>query len=399
MKSLFLILSLSLSLFADEQIRWSEGEHLELGDNGAKAACSELGLSNSECPALKNIPRNDEKVSFSYGELIMAVDYYQAPGNLSVDTKSGVKKIIKCAHKQMFVHPEQEKNEDAEYASCTMTGVVAMPGYLEVVSKNYDHFGWHNMVAYVKYHELALKKAVMSYQRKKSNPSSSRYYLHQALIYNAFADHYLSDAFASGHLRVPRTQIVNWAEKNLKGLFKGTRGDLLTMILHDRESISLKTQKEVGVGVENARGDMWTTRGDSHLHMKSYDGDPVRELPESAIKESVKEVLTAYMTGEVPEGIYQASQYVPFYRGIPLALKLSPEYQEMNQKDFIKAFYSGMPFYEKFIHRKADLEAMLNDLPMIYKDFQKDVRKAVDQKPELRQRLPASYLDAYINVH
>lgn len=399
MKAVFLILSLSFGLFADEQIRWSEGEHLELGENGAKAACGELGLGTTECPALKYIPRDDGKISFTYGELIMAVDYYQKPGNLISDKKSGVKKIIKCAHKQMHTHPDQEKDENAEYPSCTMTGFTSMPGYLEVVSKNYDHFGWNNMMAYVKYHDLALKKAQMAFQKKKSSPSTSRYYMQQALIYNAFADHYLSDAFASGHIRVPRVQITKWAGKNLKGLLKENRGDLLTMLLHDRESISLRTQKEEGLPVENSNGDLWTTRGDSHLHLKSFPNDPVRELPEQAIKESVKEILNTWQTGEVPAGLFKATLFVPFYRGVPLSEKLSPEYQGMSHKEFIKAFYAGLPFYEKLIHRKADLEQMLEDLPKIFVTFQKDVAKDLQAKPELRQRLPEAYVEAYSDVH
>ncbi|MNS91369.1 hypothetical protein D3C72_1254560 [compost metagenome] len=122
-------------------------------------------------------------------------------------------------------------------------------------------------------------------------------------------------------------------------------------------------------------------------------------MPEQAIKESVKEILNTWSSGELPEGTFKATLYVPFYRGVPLSEKLSPQYQGMSHREFIKAFYAGLPFYEKLIHRKADLEQMLEDLPRIFTTFQKDVAKDLEAKPELRQRLPEAYIEAYSDVH
>ncbi len=399
MLNFIFILFFSTGAFAaDQNIKWSEGEHLELGLHGAAEACAELGFGK-ECPAAKNIPRRDGKVSFSYGELITSADYYLKPIDLYNDRREGIKKVIKCAHKQMHFHNEQEQTGSEEYPGCTFEGIIGMPGYLEVVSKNYAHFGWNNMLAYVKYHGLALQKARDSFLTRKTDPTNSRYFLRQALIYNAYADHYLSDAFASGHIRVPRAQVARWAEARLSGLVKGKRGDLLTMLLHDRESISLKTQKEEGLLVQNSAGDRWYTRGDSHLHLNSYPNDPVREIPEQAIKESVKEVLIAWSTGELPQDIYTATLYVPFYKGVPLSEKLSAKYQGMKQNEFIKAFYSGIPFYERLLHRKRDLEKMLKELPTIFGMFRKDVARDLENNPELRLRLPAPYIEAFSAVH
>jgi hypothetical protein len=397
MKVLILLLSMSFGLFADEQIRWSEGEHLELGDNGAKSACSELGLSNSECPVLAMIPRADNKVLFSYGEIILSVDFYSSATDMYKDRTRGIKKIIACAHRQTSADGDQERGNE-EYPSCTGTAVTTMPTFLEVVSKNYDHFGWNNMTAYVRMHEQALLKAQLAYTKKKSDPAGSKLLMNQSLIYNAFADHYLTDAFASGHIRVPRAQIVKWAEKRLRGYRKASRGDLLTMMLHDRESISLRTQKEDGLAVENSKGDRWTTRGDSHLHLRSYPGDPTRELPEQAVRESVKELLTAWKTGELPEGIYKATAFVPFYKGVPLAEKMTPLYQGMTKKDFYKSLYGNMSLFDKWLHRPDDMEKMLSDLPEIYAVFRQDISKDLQSNPVLKNRLPPEYIEAFLSV-
>jgi hypothetical protein len=295
------------------------------------------------------------------------------------------------------VHDDQEKN-DVDYPDCTAPGLIGMPGYLEVVTTNYDHFGWNNMKAYVKYHSMALFKARQSFLKKTSNPTESRLLLNQALFYNAYADHYLTDAFASGHIRVPRVQIKNWAISRLSGFFKSIRGDLLTMLLHDRESINLRTNKEEGLQVENTFGDVWATRGDSHLHLGSFPNDPVREMPTQALMESLRDLILTWQTGDIPEGNFKAAFYVPFYKGPAMAEKFSPEGQGMSSKQFYKAFYSNVPFYQRIIFKQSDLEKMLAALPSLFKTFQKNIRQDIDSTPELRDRLPQEYLDAYSKI-
>jgi hypothetical protein len=395
----FLTLVISASSYGHEaDIRWSEGEHLELGENAAKKICAEMGLVGSKCPVANLIPRKDLRLSFSYGEAITSADYYNTPLEFYQDKRTGIGAVIACAHKQKRVHHDQETSDGVEYPSCTGTGLIGMPTYLEVVTTNYDHFGWNNMKAYVKYHNQALLKAQQSFLKRTTSPSESRVLLHQALIYNAYADHYLTDAFASGHIRIPRIQIKDWAISRLPGFFKSLRGDLLTMLMHDRESISLRTNKEEGLLVENSLGDVWTTRGDSNLHFGSYPNDPVREMPTQALTESLRDVLTTWQTGEVPEGLFKAATYVPFHKGIPLNEKFSAAGQGMTQKQFMSAFYSNIPFFERFVFKQSDLERMLQALPSIFIVFQRDIRKDINNMAELRERLPPEYLEAYSKV-
>jgi hypothetical protein len=393
------VIFISASSFAQEaDIRWSEGEHLELGETATKRVCAEMGLVGTKCPIAIQIPRKDQKISFSYGESITAADFYHAPQEFYQDRRIGIKAVLVCAHRQKKVHDDQEHSDDVEYPSCRAPALIGMPTYLEVTTKNYDHFGWNNMKAYVKYHNMALVKAQQSYLKKTERPSESRVLLHQALIYNAFADHYLTDAFASGHIRVPRIQIKNWAASNLPGFFRALRGDLLTMLMHDRESISLRTNKEEGFLVENSFGDVWATRGDSNLHLRTYPNDPVRELPTQALVESMRELITTLQTGEIPEGQFKAAGYVPFHKGPSLAEKFSPAGQGMNKKQFFAAFFSNLSALERVVFSQADLERMLKALPRIYTTFQRDIRNDIESKPELRERLPLEYLEAYSKV-
>lgn len=378
-------------------IRWSEGEHLELGIEGTLMACKSLGIPAQKCPNLR-IHRNDKKYTFQYGEVLTSADYYNNPTEFIQDTKSSVVKILKCAYKQKGAHAKQ-RNSDIDYPDCSGTGLFSIPGYLEVVSQNYNHFGWNNMVAYVDYHGQALQFAKQSFDAKENDPQQSKFLLNKALVYNAYADHYLTDAFASGHIRVPRTQIKEWARDTLPGTLRSSRGDLLSMFLHNTESINLRTRKEEGLRVQNAHGDVWLTRGDGHLNFFANEQDLGLMLPRLAVAESFKELLIAAMYGELPDGIYQAAHYVPFQSDMPLVQKLSPQHQQVKKhSDVVWLLFLSAPMSDKFIFFKSDFTRMLDSLSNIFVQFRRDVARDQRQNSELRKRLPNKYLQAYLDV-
>ena len=68
------------------------------------------------------------------------------------------------------------------------------PGYLGLSQLNLDHFGADGRTAYNAGHTCALRAAAAGD-------------LQTAYAMNAFADHFLGDAFASGHLRTPRRKL------------------------------------------------------------------------------------------------------------------------------------------------------------------------------------------------
>lgn len=394
--SVLLLSFLSVPSQAQIEGKWSEGEHLELGDVGALYACYDLGIDKKTCP-IKGILRQDGEISFTYGELVAAADFYNTPEELNLDENTGITQIIKCAHNML--HKKSLGNPNPKTVpECDIPALFFMPGHLEVASQNYHHFGWNNMIAYTHYHELALQSAHKSYAEKKKNPQKSKQLLDLAIIYNGFADHYLTDAFPAGHLRVARTQIKEWARDHLPGIFRGTRGDVLAIILHDNESRKVKTGEEVGLKVSNARGDTWLTRGDQHLHIDSNPKDPVYSLPLNALRESYREVLTTALYGSQPEGIFSAAMYVPFYQGISLGEKYSAQFQEMKKKDLLSALYASLPFFGRYLFSKTDFERMLGAVDEIYAQFRNQIRVDIREQPELSRRLPKPYLNAFEKV-
>jgi hypothetical protein len=65
---------------------------------------------------------------------------------------------------------------------------------------------------------------------------------------NAAADHFLTDAFSGGHLRTPRSRLM-----------QSTLGNIESKVLHDLDN-------EYGVDVANGRGEHWTAYGDDMLN-------------------------------------------------------------------------------------------------------------------------------------
>lgn len=73
--------------------------------------------------------------------------------------------------------------------------------YMQLAGNNIDHFGNFALIAYTTGHYAAQAEAA------KGASTGDVSYLQRAYQMNAFADHYLTDLFAAGHLRTPRLEL------------------------------------------------------------------------------------------------------------------------------------------------------------------------------------------------
>jgi len=96
--------------------------------------------------------------------------------------------------------------EDQSFVFDKITKILGSPGldYIELAKMNYDHFGANARLAYNAGHALALAEA----------SGGTIECLEQAYAINAFADHFLEDSFASGHMRVPREALATGIFQN-----------------------------------------------------------------------------------------------------------------------------------------------------------------------------------------
>jgi hypothetical protein len=160
-------------------------------------------------------------LTLTYGEVVaLAGDYYATPEELAAELTPAVAKAIRG------VTPQDE----GTFLLNTHRGWF---DYASLANENQDHFAPRSWGRYLLHHAEALRLAL---ERD----------LDAALVRNAFADHFLTDAFASGHLRVPRDALV------------GLAGALPTRMMHDEENVQ-------GLWVQSASGFVWRCYGDDNL--------------------------------------------------------------------------------------------------------------------------------------
>lgn len=147
--------------------------------------------------------------------------------------------------------------------------------YLKLAANNADHFAEWALLAYIAGHTAALQQAV------KAHSSGDEKQLELAYAMNAFADHYLTDLFSSGHLRVPRKQLAAVVTPS-------DLGSLITRFMHDEDS-------KFGLNVRNGNGDHWRGYGDKRYFDALSSANRVQV--NQAVQVSADEVFAAYLSG------------------------------------------------------------------------------------------------------
>jgi hypothetical protein len=175
---------------------------------------------------------------------------------------------------------------------CPLLDLLPRGRFLKLAGQNYDHFGDDALAAYRAGHGCALQAAAAA--AGEAAPAARRAGLLRAYAMNAFSDHFLTDLFASGHLRVPRHALA--AQVKLKLV-----GDLLAKRMHDEDNAA-------GLNVRNARGDAWVAYGDQHFHAAEHAQG--RALVRAAVAASAAEVWTAFEQ-RVGAASLEALRWVP----------------------------------------------------------------------------------------
>ncbi len=210
--------------------------------------------------------------------------------------------------------------------------------------------------AYVTIHAAAIRLAEMA--GRASDETTAKEWLYYAFLYNGFADHFLQDAFSSGHLLVKRT--------------------MFSMLVNNKALHDFYSRH--GTRVVNANGDIWTAFGDDAFN-QPHDGylsnrslRAVSYPPLTAEAERVVTAVTASLAdladaferartnAERPLGEttnapsesasrttfmfqrFQALSHVPLPYGTKLndvmadSISRRPEVQRANQKPYLRDF-------------------------------------------------------------
>lgn len=191
-------------------------------------------------------------LQMSFGELVAMGDFYEAFASLASKPESvqEAQNIVAAIRENIAMgRPPDDMLEDAaidraQKWSCLTGGGCnrltwwSYPGrYVLLAKKNYDHFGKNALIAYVAGHKTALDEAVLAGKNKNLSQ------LMQAYARDAFACHFLTDSFSSGHIRTPRVELPN-------NVTPAGVGSLLAGMMHNEEN-------KYGLHVHNQQGDKW----------------------------------------------------------------------------------------------------------------------------------------------
>lgn len=142
--------------------------------------------------------------------------------------------------------------------------IVSDGNYLDLALNNKNHFAPDNWDEFSIYQRLALE-AIETHAA--SSVTSTAPIPADAIALCAFGMHFLTDAFSSGHMRVPRVAL-------------GQVGGVGAKLMHDFDNM-------YGLVVKNGFGDKWRAFGDNYLFgprdsVQLDIMDKIRALPDSA---------------------------------------------------------------------------------------------------------------------
>ena len=180
--------------------------------------------------------------------------------------------------------PHWVSDEDRAYDEATGGTPVKNGRYLNLAFSNFDHFGLDAITCYTAGHVLAQRNAA----KAKANPDPNARAKELLLAYaiNGFADHFITDLFAAGHMRTPRRKLFESAANYVTQVGAG----LCAKQMHDEDN-------KFGLWVTNAAGDRWVAYGDARYRDRWNSAG--RVIVKAAVQQSMNDVWQSFATGTV----------------------------------------------------------------------------------------------------
>jgi hypothetical protein len=274
-------------------------EHLEIGKaikiynlNGTPNVNAKLRLYNVQD---KNALSKEDYGEVTYSDLVALPDYLAiSKGTIAQNpelfvtsfNKLDVKNIDELKRKIFAINDKTYvKNSDLNDVIQQVALVKEMGlSYYFTLTDNFDHFAPDSFLAYQAGHAKAMEMAKLAYETKATDPAQAEKYLQTAYALNAYAGHYLSDNFASGHARTPRRELAD--------RFGGVIGGALANSMHNEDN-------KFGINVVDGMGNAWMALGDSSLDKN--EGQTNNKHVVDTLQASADEVFAVANCGKIPD--------------------------------------------------------------------------------------------------
>jgi hypothetical protein len=307
-------------IHAEENVlrRYESPEHQDLGD----AALDELAeylktpagapwaqkykLNPQASAALPNDPfLKGRKIKvgtleLSSGDVIALVgDFYRTPQALAAAPPDEVKELLGAMRRERAGELAGGK-ANAEYQAITLKYRKESDSYISLAKENATHFAPMNREEWKRLHTQAIQKAQQPPERGRTKLDE----IDEALLIDAGGGHFLTDAFASGHLfnkRELEVAIIAHLRQNppqggeVQAYYdllqsQDAMTDVVLKSIHDRLNAE-------GVEVTNKKGMKWRTYGDNFLK----NAQETRHIAALAVYLSRQQVIQAAKGEAVPD--------------------------------------------------------------------------------------------------
>lgn len=195
--------------------------------------------------------------------------------------------------------------------------------YFKLAFTNFDHFGEEARVAYLTGHKLAIEFAKKAGLEK--DPIEKRDLVKKALLHELFACHFLTDLFASGHVRTPRKEILNYlveTQTPKDGPVKDIRAtpnlinistvNLMVAGFFARKMHDEDNDKGVYVKHQKADSKPWLSFGDNN-YFKPLNNENAKQASDTMLA-ALKDLVLAYNQQETRLD-KNLNEYVPTANG------------------------------------------------------------------------------------
>jgi hypothetical protein len=233
--------------------------------------------------------------SLTAGEVVaLGGDFYGSPEALAGADLREVRELLEAIGKERT--GELHGSElNAEYQRITLRYRDRSQSYLELAKRNEPHFTSGNRAEWRRLHERALQLA------RQSRLTGAGF--NNALLHDAFGSHFLTDAFAAGHLFDKGTLEDAIKRHLLRSPARPTNPELSLYygLVESKDAMHLLVLKNIhdrmnveGFEVTNAKGMRWRTYGDARLG-RARDTQRIAAL---AVYLSRRQVYDAHAGGQ-----------------------------------------------------------------------------------------------------
>jgi hypothetical protein len=285
-------------LETDAGVKWAKEHNLDAAKLAAQIKADPLKKAGGKIIAgTRQVGDKNEAVGLTPGEIIaLSGDFYKTPDAIANAANQQLAKVgDKNEIDKLREAIEQERKDQLKDANATYDAITK-GRYLDLAQKNDTHFAPLNRAEWRRLHEQAMGEAATSKGEEQ---------LQHALLLDTAGCHYLTDAYASGHL-FRKNEVLAAIHSHLNASplrmqnpeaqsyaavvnLLGKADQVILKVIHDR-------MNGEGFDVENDKGMKWKTFGDARLG----DASDTRRIASLAVFMSRQQIY-AERRGEKPE--------------------------------------------------------------------------------------------------